>query len=182
MYPSQELQHENYLEWKQYLMRFPFEWSVTLTLDSKVIADKWFKVRGQLNPLNAEKINYYAGMGLFKKWRLNLVDMEKLRVGGYLISSYKQGYLHFHLLLLAHNRRGKTLADCKKRYWERRWPYHARIKDVYNLPGACDYFAIHCKGFRSDHYEIDSFDGKLLKQMMTPKRDGLDNMDGLMSS
>jgi hypothetical protein len=139
-------------------------------------------VRGQLNPLKAEKIGYYAGMGLFKKWRLKLVDLEKLRVGGYLMSSYKQGYLHFHLLLLARNRRGKTLADCNKRYWERRWPYHARIKDVNNLPGACNYFALHLKGFKSDHAEIDSFDKTLLRQVMAHRRDGLNNLDGLTAN
>ena len=98
MYPSQELQDENYLEWKQYLMRFPFEWAATLTFDTKSIADKWFHVGGQLNPIKAEKIQYFAGTELFKRWRLKLIDLEKLRVGGYLISSYKRGYLHFHLL------------------------------------------------------------------------------------
>ncbi len=182
MYPSHELQHYNYLEWKQYLMRFPFEWMGTLSFDNKVIADKWFDVRGQLNPLKVEKINYYAGTGLFKKWRLKLVDLEKLRVGGYLISSYKRGYLHFHLLLLARNRRGKTLADCKKRNWERRWPYHARIRDVYELEGACDYFAVHCKGFKSDHYEVNSYNTTLLRQVMISQIDGLDNFDGLTTS
>ena len=160
-------------------MRFPFEWKVTLTFDTKKVADKWFHVSGQLNPIKAEKIHYFAGMKLFKRWRLKLIDLEKLRVGGYLISSYKHGYLHFHLLCLARNRRGKTLTDCNKRIWERRWPYHARISNIDHLPGACDYFAAHCKGFKSDYYEIESYGTKLLRQVMTPEMDGLDNLDGL---
>ena len=136
-YPSHELQFERYRDFRDYLLRFPWEWMITLTFPPDV--------------------TFYPAHRLFKEWRIDLVDDEKIQLGGFVISATRSGLMHLHVLAFGRNRAGKTLLDCCPRKWEDRWPYHARIKDVDDLLGACDYVARHFLGFRADHAQIDSF-------------------------
>ena len=116
---------------------------------------------------------------MFNRWRLRLIDREKIRVGGYLFSVSERGQKLFHVLLLGQNRSGKTLLDCNRRYWESAWPYLARIKPVTNLHGACDYVGVHFMGFKSQHTEAESFDQTLLRQATHRHCGFIDNFDGL---
>ena len=181
MYPSQQLKYENYKAWSDYLSRFPWQWLATLTFDKKCRKESWFRV-GNLNPIEGEKIVYYSGRKLFNKWRLCLINKEKLRLGSYLLSSYKKDYLHFHALLLGRNRYGKTLLECSHRQCALSWPYHARIKIVNEVEKAADYVAAHFMGFKSDYASIDSYDSTLLRQSISLQRDGFDNFDGLLTN
>lgn len=161
-YPSHELQRENYLEWRAYLLRFPWEWMATLT----------FK----------DKVNFFTAQRHFKRWRLCMIDKENLRIGAYTLSSFKKGRIHIHPLLFGRNRHGKSLLNCSLRKWESRWlrnPGYARITLVTSNFRACDYVALHFLGFKSDHADVDSYDRHLLKQEMRVQRDGLDGFDGL---
>jgi len=146
-YPSHELQRETYHEWRSYLNQFPWEWMTTLTF--------------------RDETNYDTAQRHFRRWRLRLIDEEKLRIGCYLLSSYKKGRIHLHALLLGRNRYSKTLLDCSIRTWESRWyPGYARIKKVESNFRACDYVSLHFMGFKSDHAQADYYDGHLLKQEM----------------
>jgi hypothetical protein len=159
-YPSHEIQHEMYMDMRDYFARFPWEWHATLTVD--------------------DGIKFFRALKLFKRWRLRLVDREKLRVGAYLISACKSRHIHFHVLMLGRNRDRKCLHDCNPRYWEAAWKYFARIQPVTANSGACGYVALHFLGFKSDHTELESFDRTLLRQVMVPQHDGLDGLDGIL--
>ena len=161
-YLSHELQHENYLEWRTYLLRFPWEWIATLT----------FK----------DEINFFTAQRHFRRWRLSIINEEKLRIGAYTLSSYKKGRIHLHALLFGRNRHGKILSRCSLRKWESRWLLnsgYARITPVISNFGICNYVALHFLGFKSDHAQVDSYDRNLLKQALRLQRDGLDGFDGL---
>ena len=181
MYPSHEVQHENYREWSEYLKRWDWQWMATLTFDKRFSKDARFFM-GNLRPLKSEKITFFSGRKLFKRRRLDLIDKEKLQLGIYLLSSYKKDYLHFHALMLGRNSQGKTLLDCSQREWSQRWPYHAKIMEVSDPNWAADYVALHLLGFKSSHATIDSHGSSLLKQVLQPQRDGLDNYDGLLTN
>ena len=159
-YPSYELQRETYLEWREYLLHFPWEWLATLTLE--------------------DGMQYFPALHKFKKWRHRLIKREKIRVGAYLFSAYRRGHIHFHVLMLGQNRFGKTLLDCSPKYWESEWKKCVRrIEPVTNLYGACDYVALHFMGFKSDFTDVESFDKTLLRQAMHRHCGFIDNFDGL---
>ena len=159
-YPSHELQHQNFVEWRSYLNRFPWEWFAHLTFD--------------------DSITFFVAKKLFDRWRLRLIDEEQLRIGAYLISACKNGHIHFHVLMVGRNRVGKSLLDCDPRRWEADWKFHARISRVINNFGASRYAALNFLGFKSDHTEAESFDQTLLRQVMVPQHDGLDGFDGIL--
>jgi hypothetical protein len=175
-YPSHELQMENYLYWKAYLLRFPWEWWVTLTTEPES--------------------NYYKNMRLLKEWTQNLYREERIQIAFFYVSSYKkpkgdrstqnsasgkqyesdlpEGHIHIHLLMLGSSRNDKSLIDVSRHKWESRWVYIAKIKEIDSLEGVCNYFAMQTLGFRSDHYEIECYNKSLLKKVMTPMYDGYD--------
>ena len=152
-YPSHELHRENYLWCRSYLSQFPWQWMCR-------------------SPVRA-RLNCFSAQCRFKKWRMKLIDEEKLRVGIYLLTASKRGHIHFHALMIGRNRHGKTLHDCSRRRWESRWKGHARIKTIESNFGACDYLARHFFGWRSDRTEVYSFDRHLLHQEMRPQHGGL---------
>ena len=158
-YPSHELQEETYHEWRDYLQRFPWEWFCTLTFE--------------------DGIRYLSRLEMFNRWRLRLIDREKIRIGGYLFSVSERGQKLFHVLMLGQNRSGKTLLDCNRRYWESAWRYHARIKPVIDLYRATDYVSRHFMGYISQHTEAESFNRTLLRQSMQRHSGFVDNFDGL---
>jgi hypothetical protein len=112
--------------WRDYILRFPWQWASTHTFE--------------------HDINYFVARKRFIKWRFQLIDEEKIRAGCYVMTSHKKGHLHLHCLLLGRNRHGKTLSDCKCRNWQDRWwannQTSARIKPVTTHYGACDYQAL----------------------------------------
>jgi hypothetical protein len=159
-YPSYEAQRETYLEWREYLQRFPWEWHCTLTFEGGS--------------------GYFLRLERFNRWRLRLIDREKIRVGGYLFSVSERGQKLFHALMLGQNEAGKTLIDCNRRDWESAWsPFFARIKPVTTLYGACDYVSKHFMGFISQHTEAESFNRTLLRQAMRRHCGFISNFDGL---
>jgi hypothetical protein len=157
--PSLQLQQERYTEVRNYLIRFPWEWMATLTYEPG--------------------IKYFPALEYFKHWRLKIIDKEKLRVGGYAVMGIKKGLQHLHCLMFGRNQNGKTLLDCSTRYWNAEWPFFARISEVNNHFGSCNYLGINLLGFKSDHAEIFCFDSKLLKRNLRHLYDGLDGYDGL---
>jgi hypothetical protein len=160
-YPSQELQYATYKEWSKYLERFPWQWHCTLTLEPGT--------------------DFFYARNLFKKWRMRLINEERLRIGAYLLSAYRRGEIHFHALLLGRNRWGKRLYDCDSRRWEGAWEFFARIRTITNNSGVSDYVAMHYLGFKSTHSEMESFDQTLLRQVMRRQNDGWNNFDGLLA-
>ena len=161
-YPSHEIQRENYLQWRAYLNRFPWEWAASLTF--------------------RDEVNFFTAQHHFRRWRLRMIDEEKLRIGAYTLSSYKKGRIHLHVLLFGRNRHGKTLLDCSMRKWVSYWLRNvgfARITPVTSNLVACNYVGLHFLGFKSDHAQVDSYDSRLLKREMRVQRDGLDGFDGL---
>jgi len=160
-YPSHILQNQEYVQWRGYLLRFPWEWMVTLT----------FK----------DEVKFFTAQHCFKRWRLWLIREEKLRIAAYMLSSYKKGRIHLHALLFGRNRFDKTLSDCSPRQWKDAWLHFgfARITPITDRYKACDYLALHFLGFKSDYAEGDFYDNRLLKKEMWAQRDGLDGYDGL---
>jgi hypothetical protein len=158
-YPSHQLQYECYREWSTYLERFPWEWHCSLSIETGT--------------------DFFYALKLFKKWHMRLFTEERLRVGAYLLSVFKSGVLHFHVLMVGRNREGKTLYDCSRRKWELVWRFHARIRAVRNASGISDYVAKNMLGFKSSRTEIESFDRTLLRQVMRKQDDGFDNFDGI---
>jgi hypothetical protein len=159
-YPSHQLQQEMFMEMRNYLIRFPWEWFGTFTVDCG--------------------IKFFTAKKLFNRWRLRLVDGEHLRVGAYLISACKGGHIHLHVLMVGRNRAEKCLQDCDPRRWEAAWRFYARIHPVTANFGVCNYAALHFLGFKSDHTELESYDRTLLQQVMVPQHDGLDGFDGIL--
>lgn len=157
--PSHYLQYEDAELYKNYLMRWPWEWKVTLTFEPG--------------------ITFFPAQAIFRRWRLRLADQEGIQVAGYRATRYRNGLSHMEALMLGRNRHGKTLLSCSPAEWKTRYPYHAEIKGVDDREGACDYLSKHLIGFLSDHSQIDPFNVCLLSRTMEARNDGLDNLDGL---
>ena len=144
-YPSHQEQWDLYQNWKAYLVNFPFEWHATFTFSPRT--------------------DFFYGIKRFKRWRLSLINEEKLQIAASLTSSSKGGQLHFHVLLLGQNKEGKTLLDVSPRKWESRWhPLFCRISLIENLETATDYVARHHLGFKSDFCQADAFGVNLLEK------------------
>jgi len=88
-YLSQEHQRETYHEWRDYLQRFPWEWHCTFTFE--------------------DGIKYFSALITFDRWRLRLIDREKIQIGGYLFSASRRRHIHFRVLMFGQNRYGKSL-------------------------------------------------------------------------
>ena len=161
--PSAQLKNDCREIWRDYIIRFPWEWASTHTFE--------------------HGINYFDARERFVDWRYQLIDEEKLQVGAYVMTSHKKGQLHLHCLLLGRNRFGKTLSDCKCRTWQDRWYANnrttAKIKPVTNHYGACDYQALQYLGFKSEFAEPEPFGLTLLQEVMEIKNDGLDFLEKL---
>jgi hypothetical protein len=157
LYPSHEVQYENYMYWSDYLIRFPWEWMVTFTTEPGT--------------------NFHYALGLIYDWTRKICVEEKIQVGYFWISSYRNHYLHFHLLMLGKNRCRKSLLNVPKRKWEENWPFFAKIKEIDNRYRACKYFAAHTLGFKSARFEINIYNQSLLKRVLIPQRDGFDFVD-----
>jgi hypothetical protein len=161
--PSAQLKQDCREIWRDYILRFPWEWASTHTFE--------------------HGINYFVARERFIKWKFRLIDDEDLRVGCYVMTSHKKGHLHLHGLLLGRNRHGKTLSDCSiRKYRDIWWTTNrttARIEPVTDHYGACDYQALQYLGFKSDFAEPEPFGINLLQEVMEYKNDGLDFLEKL---
>lgn len=119
------------------------------------------------------------GFKMFDRWRLRLIDRERLRVGGYLMSASRRQHLHFHVLMIGQNRFGKTLLDCNPRYGETQWRYFARIQRVENVFEVSDYIGSHFEGWKADYAEPHPFNSSLLRQAMRNHSGFISNYDEL---
>lgn len=158
-YPSHELQKEMHHDVRDYLDRFPWEWSGSFTFQGEV--------------------DFCTAQRRFRRWHRRLLDEEEVQVGAYVASSYRQRRIHLHALLLGRNRHGKTLLDCSIHTWETRWYGHARIKRVDSNFWASDYLGLHFRGFKSERAQLNSYNRTLLARVMERRNDGLDGFDGL---
>jgi len=156
-YPSQEHQRIYYEAFKEHLSQWEWSWFVTLTFP--------------------EDTSYESARRQFDRWRLDIIDEERLQLGIFLVTSHKAGILHFHALLIGRNRHGKTLLDCSAQRWEVAWNHHAEIKEVESNEGVCDYTAQHFRGFKSDWAEYDFYGINLLEQEKIPYIAGDFNVD-----
>lgn len=158
---SRQLQRDNYLEWGRYLERWSWEWLCALPV--------------------REGIDYFRAHQIFRVWRLRLAHEEDIQLGLYIITRTKMRVLHMHLLALGRNRKGKTLRDVSAEKWKACWmfPIKAKIREVYDLAGAVDYFARNLLGFWGYLAPIDSLNRRLLAETMEVRNDGLDGLDGL---
>jgi len=175
-----KLQNQLFFEWSDYLLHFPWEWHVTLTFDNKLFNERWYRI-GTLRPLSLGKINYPYARVLYRRWQFKLIDRERLQIGACCLSSYKNGRIHLHILMLGRNREGKTLKNCSRKCWEKIWPYFARINTVQDCLTATNYVAKHFLGFRSDHANVEFYNTSLLKRVMIPQYDISDLINGLES-
>jgi hypothetical protein len=160
LYPCHYLRHQEYLDFKDYVMRWPWEWMITLTFESG--------------------ITFFPAHEHFERWRLRLIHEERIRFAAYRITRSKNKRIHMHCLALGRNREGKTLRDVSADKWAARWPYHAKIEQVYDHAGAVDYVAKHMLGFLAAYAQTDSFDRTLLRQTMQVLNDGLDGLYNLI--
>jgi hypothetical protein len=156
MYPSWELQEEVVSDWSQFLKRFPWQWHATLTFPPGY--------------------HYHSALRRFRRWKMRLIDEEKIQFGACLISSTKKAFLHFHVLALGRNRSGKTLFDCSPRKWGACWPFHSRIEVIESIEAVTYYVASHFYGWRSDHAGHEVFNTGLLRRVRRTMNDGLDGM------
>lgn len=162
-YPSWQEQYNCYIEWRNYLTRFPWQWHASLTFGEKPDATPDAPVR----------IDFFYALRHFERWRFKIIRKEKLQVGASLLSSHKAGRLTFHVLMIGANHHGKSLLDCSTRLWTREWqPYQSEIIEVYDNYGICDYIAEHFLGSKSDYVQIEPYGLNLLERAMRPQQDG----------
>ena len=126
-YPSHETQRIFYESFSEHLTQWEWEWFATLTFP--------------------EDTSYASARRQFDRWRLQIIDEERLQLGCFLITSYKAGILHFHALIIGRNRHAKTLLNCSTQRWEAAWNHRAEIKQVESNEGVCKYEALHFLGF-----------------------------------
>lgn len=148
---SHRPRYKEYLAFGDHLTRWRWEWFITLTFE--------------------DGISYFPAERIFKRWRLRLVQDEKIQLAGFRVTRSKKHLLHMHMLAFGRNREGKTLLDCSTREWETRWPYYAKIKQVNDNAPICDYLTKHVLGFLADHYQIDPVNDRLLRRNMDPDRE-----------
>jgi hypothetical protein len=160
--PSHELQFQEYEDFRDYLVRWPWEWKIDFPFP--------------------DGVDYFRADRYFNEWRLRLIHEERIRLGAFRVTQSKNKRIHMHALALGRNREGTRLVDCSTHKWKDRWPFKitAKIKLVDKRLGACRYLAKHLLGFLSDYPQIDYFDRTLLWQSMDADRDRLlDNAYGL---
>lgn len=151
MPPSHEMQREIYHAWRDFLNTFNWQWHATLTFP--------------------HGYNFFSGKRQLDRWLSRLMRIEKLSVGGAFMSSYRRGYLHFHVLLVGINDGGKYLTACSRHTWEGDFPNLCRIREVESNAGVCDYVAKHFMGYKSDYAEGDSFGIEVLQQFQDRPND-----------
>ena len=135
-----------YRAWKDYLLCWNWEWFVSLTFSNDY----------RRSPLFCKR--------MLNCWKRQLCEKEHLQVGMVSILSYK-GYLpHFHLFMLGKSKRGKTLSDISTEWWEIRWSYQAKIKQIYSLKEISYYFCKHLLSSIDGEPEINIQNEKLLKK------------------
>ena len=152
VYRSQEFRQIEYESWSEHLTQWVWSWFVTLTFP--------------------EDTTYESARRQFNRWRLDIIDEERLQLGIFLVTSHKAGILHFHALLIGRNRDSKSLLDCSAQRWEAAWSHRAEIKEVGSNEGVCGYVALHFLGFKSDWAECDFYGTGLLQQKKIPHIEG----------
>jgi hypothetical protein len=162
-YGSPQYRKKLFETWHYYLLRFPWEWLATLTFEPGT--------------------DYYFALRRFKKWRFKIIDTEKLRIGACLLTFLKDTSIHFHVLMLGHNRNGKSLIDCSRRKWSTDWLYlgckdpycyferrkweikcYSKIRNVHSGFSASNYMAKHTLKGEIESASFDFFDMKLFKK------------------
>lgn len=142
-FPS--LRQRIYEDLRDHLSEWRWQWHATLTFP--------------------DNTDYFFALRRFNRWRLRIIDQERLRLGIYLLTSYKKGTIHFHALLLGKNRHGKTLLESSPRKWEGAWqPYFSRIRVVESNSYICHYVAMNSLPFKSDVFDTHYYDSRLLQQ------------------
>jgi hypothetical protein len=135
-----------YNQFKTLLKEWDYEWFVSFTFPE----------------------NRRLGIDLLQRllldWTRDLCKTEHIQVAYWYSISYLCHHPHIHLLMIGHNKDGKSLLDVKRRIWQDKWPYFARIDCVRSSSGAAKYLATHYLWFKSDWAKIDCYNTKLLKQ------------------
>lgn len=102
------------------------------------------------------------------RWTRNLCTEEGIQVAYYYVLTSTGDYLHFHLVMLG---RGHflsfpiTLKNVSCDFWERRWPYLAKIEIPRSLESVARYLARHEASSKYQYVELDRYNGKLLAKL-----------------
>jgi hypothetical protein len=130
--------------WTSYLVKFPFDWGVTLT----------FKY-----PVKKE----HAKIKL-KAWTRKLCKEERLQIG-YIAVINEINRIHLHLLALGRNRHGKTLLDVPVDKWKKKWNAHSKIRPVEEIERASSYLSRNLVVKNEDLSDVWIYNSKLLKKL-----------------
>jgi hypothetical protein len=142
-----------FLGYYRMFRRYTWEWFVTLTLTYEF--DNMMKIRD-----------------MFLNWVRKLQKTEHIQVAIVYIICEKGKHQHIHVLMSGrgkHEGGFKTLANVKRRNWEKEWRFFAKIKKINNQEKACRYLAAHSFKKNCDEYELDFYNLKLLKKIDTQR-------------
>jgi hypothetical protein len=158
---------ENFIErfkghWTKYLVKFPFEWWVTVT----------FKDLANGKPAKSE----YVKVKL-KSWARKLIKEERLQLAYFGVLN-QANRIHLHLLMLGRNRHGKTLLDVSATKWQVAWKAQSKIQPVYDIDGVSKYFEHNIILKDNTLSEVIPFNSKLLRKVqITGGPESLKNPD-----
>jgi len=189
-YPSWQLQEELWHAWRDYLLRWPWQWKCTFTLPDII-------------PPRSSRT-------LFFTWLKNLQATERMDLAGYVFACYSRRYQvsrkhppHLHVLVFGRSRQppgsGRTLVDVSHWQWRDRWQQIVqqrmrfisasrakvfggvcKVEVVDDLYKACSYHGQQQMGYKNVRVESESFGDDLLSREMNRCCDGHDNFDNLL--
>jgi hypothetical protein len=143
-----------FLDYKELFSEWDWEWFATLTFP--------------------DSHNYRDSHTLSKpvtEWAKNLGKHEHIRVGYLNLIGWKYGHPTMHLLMLGYGSGGsKSLRGVDCSYWEREWPYRAKIEIPRSNFDVEEYIASHAF-WRKAHKETLNIGGiKLLTKLRKTNR------------
>ena len=103
-----------------------------------------------------------------KKSVRELCKSESIQIGCAFAVSRICRTVHLHIVMIGHNRYGKTLydvSDASRQKFQDGRPHRARVDIVRSAKGSSKYLASHFRWAKSDHAEIDFYNLPLLNRM-----------------
>ena len=190
-YPSWQRQEELWHGWRDYLLRWRWEWRCTFTLP--------------------DTLPHKSSRAMFLAWLRDLESKERMNVAGYVFGCFSRRFkgsnhrhIHLHVLLLGRSRNprlNRTLKSVSRYRWRDRWQEIvqqrmrfmfgqqadgiggiggiSKIVQIDDQHAATSYHGQQFMPYKNARVEHESFGDDLLRREMN--RLGGDNWDGLLN-
>jgi len=129
----------------QFISSWRWEWFVTLTF--------------------ADRIPLHLAKERLAQWNRDLCISEGIQAAYIAVFNCTGWTPHCHVLMLGRNKHGKTLQDVSASRWEKRWAGIARVELPSDNLAVSRYLAGNMTPWDTDHYDLVTYNQKLLKKL-----------------